>query len=318
MSKQIRLLTGLFLVIAVIAISYTTVPAVINKENIFREVTDSTGTTVKIPVHPQRVIILNASNVDMYYGAGGTIIGRPATTAYDEELHHKLAAIPEIGTIHSPNIEKILELNPDLVIGVNVPFHTNLRDTLNAAGIPLIINKLDAYSDVLSTLDFYGELTGNTKAAQQEKERIMAEHDTIVGKASEYTSPRSLIIFGTPGSFNMATSASFSGNLLAELGGNNVADKAPNLYGAFVPLSMEYITKADPEIIFFISMSPNPAIAEAFKEELSKNSLWQGITAVKNQRIYYLSGNLFSVNPGTKIDQALDILYHDLYEPEAE
>ena len=65
-------------------------------------------------------------------------------------------------------------------------------------------------------------------------------------------------------------------------------------------------------------MSPNPAIAEAFKEEMRKNSLWQGITAVKNQRIYYLSGNLFSVNPGTKIDQALDILYHDLYEPEAE
>ena len=106
MSKQIRLLTGLFLVIAVIAISYTTVPAVINKENNFREVTDSTGTTVKIPVHPQRVIILNASNVDMYYGAGGTVIGRPATTAYDEELHHKLATIPEIGTIHSPNIKK--------------------------------------------------------------------------------------------------------------------------------------------------------------------------------------------------------------------
>ena len=36
-----------------------------------RQVTDSTGETMEIPEHPQRVVFLNASNMDMYVAAGG-------------------------------------------------------------------------------------------------------------------------------------------------------------------------------------------------------------------------------------------------------
>ena len=56
------------------------------------------------------------------------------------------------------------------------------------------------------------------------------------------------------------------------------------------------------------------AIVDSFKKDLAENHLWQDVTAVKNGRIYYLSGDLFSVNPGTRIAKAMDILYHDLYE----
>ena len=30
-------------------------------------------------------------------------------------------------------------------------------------------------------------------------------------------------------------------------------------------------------------------------------------------RIYYLPGELFAVNPGTRIAEAFDVLYNDLY-----
>ena len=36
-----------------------------------RQVTDSTGKTMEIPVHPKRVVFLNVSNMDMYVAAGG-------------------------------------------------------------------------------------------------------------------------------------------------------------------------------------------------------------------------------------------------------
>lgn len=314
MSKGLRLFVGAIFLVAAVAIGMMAMQGDDAGEVKYRTVTDSTGAEVQIPEHPQRVVILNASNVDMYYGAGGTVVGRPTTTSYDPELAKKLDGVAEVGNIHSPNIEAILNLNPDLVIGVNVPFHTNLRETLAQAGIPLIINKLDAYEDVLTTLTFYGELTGNEKAAAEEKERIVSAHDEVVAKAKQHTPPKSLVVFGAPNSFNMATSQSFCGSLLAELGGGNIADTADGVDGAFVPLSMEYIAKANPEVIFFISMSPNPTIADSFKQQMQDSSVWQGVDAVKNGRIYYLSGNLFTVNPGTKIGQSLEILYKDLYE----
>ena len=77
---------------------------------------------------------------------------------------------------------------------------------------------------------------------------------------------------------------------------------------------MEYIVKQDPQAVFFISMIPDPSIVESFKKDLAENSLWQGVDAVKNGRVYYLAGALFSVNPGTKIADSLTILYDDLYK----
>lgn len=41
------------------------------------------------------------------------------------------------------------------------------------------------------------------------------------------------------------------------------------------------------------------------------------VSAVKTQRIYYLSGGLFAANPGTRISEALTIMYDDLYGKEA-
>lgn len=317
MSKGLRLTIIAATIVIALVVGFVALRDTATAEEKYINFTDSTGETVKIPEHPKRVVILNASNVDMYYGAGGTVVGRPSTTAYDEKLKERLADVTEIGNIHSPNVETIISLNPDLVIGVDVPFHTNLRETLAAASIPLIINKLDAYEDVLTTLDFYGKLTGNSAAANSEKERIIKAHDEIAAKASEQPSPKCLVIFGSPNSFSMATTKSFGGNLLAELNAENIADSVPNIDSAFIPLSMEFVTKANPDIIFFISMYPNPSIANSFKEEMAKSSLWQGISAVKTGRIYYLAGNLFTVNPGTKIDEALEILYKDLYAPDS-
>lgn len=281
------------------------------------EVTDSSGTVVKIPARPQRVVFLNVSNMDLYYAAGGTAVGKPTSTSIEGELAEKTADIPEVGIIHTPNIEKILELKPDLVVGVNYPAHAAARETLAKAGIPLLINKLDTFDDALKTLELYGKLTGHEDTAKEVYDRIKKSHDEVIAKTEGKVPPRSLVIFGAPRSFNMATKDAFAGNLVEQLGGGNIADNDNTIEGSFVPLSMEYVVQQDPEVILFISMSKNPVIAESFKKQMQENSLWNGVSAVKNGRIYYLSGALFTVNPGTRIAEALDILYKDLYEPEA-
>ena len=60
-----------------------------------RQVTDSTGETMEIPEHPQRVVFLNASNMDMYVAAGGAsqVVGRPTSQSLSPELAKAVADV---------------------------------------------------------------------------------------------------------------------------------------------------------------------------------------------------------------------------------
>lgn len=282
-----------------------------------RTVTDSTGREVTIPVHPKRVVLLNASHLDLYYYAGGgdAIVGKPTSEALSDEVKQGTASAREVGVIHNPSVETILNLQPDLVIGINVPFHQQLIPTLEKANIPVLIQSLDNYEQVLDTLKFYGELTGKEDMAKAKAEAIQQGYEKAVAKADGKTSPRALMIWGTMDSFNMATSKSFPGDLLKRVGGNNIADAdSVAKDNQFVPLSMEFIATNDPEVIFLVTHGDVSAVKANLDNTLGQDPLWGQVSAVQNGRVYILPYQLFAVNPGTRIDEALNILADDLYK----
>lgn len=280
-----------------------------------RQVTDSTGEIVEIPVHPKRVVFLNASNLDMYVAAGGAaqVVGKPSSQSMSPELAETVAAVPEIGIIHSPNIEKILSLKPDLIVGVNVPFHNQLRETMKQNHIPLYINSLDNYEDTLKTMKFFGELTGNTAKAQEAADRIVKQCSDAIAMTQGKAGPRTLIVFSNPDSNSMASSETFSGDLLQRLHGVNIAEFDSSLTGQFVPLSLEYVVRQDPEVVFIISMGNTPDNLARFKEQMQMNEAWSQTSAVQNGRIYDLPMNLFTVNPGSNIGKAMEYMANCLY-----
>lgn len=280
-----------------------------------RQVTDSTGKTMEIPVHPKRVVFLNVSNMDMYVAAGGkdAVVGKPTSKSLSPALAKLTEQVPEVGIIHSPNVEKILSLQPDLVIGVNVPFHNQLRETLEQNHIPLYINSLDNYEDTLKTLQFFGELTGDEKTAQAEIDSITKQCADAAAMTTGKQGPKTLILFSNPDSNNMASSATFSGDLLKRLHGVNIADLDTSLQGQFIPLSLEYVVKQDPEVIFIISMGNTPDMMARFKEQMQTSEAWNQTAAVKNGRVYELPMDLFTVNPGSRIGDAMAYMADCLY-----
>ena len=111
----------------------------------------------------------------------------------------------------------------------------------------------------------------------------------------------------------MASSSTFSGDLLKRLGGVNIADQDITLQGQYIPLSMEYVVKHNPEAIFIISMGTTKDAMERFREQMKTDDTWSQTDAVKNGRVYDLPMDLFTVNPGSRVGEAMLYMADCLY-----
>lgn len=277
-------------------------------------VTDSTGATVHIPAEPKRIVFLNASNLEIFASLGGKAVGRPTSNSYPEDIKASLKDIPEVGQIHAPNLEKIISLKPDLVVGTNVPFHVMLRKPLEMAGVPLYLNMINSYEDVLKSVDDFGRMAGKEKEAAAKRAQIEKDYAELTQDVQKGKGPKVLVIFGSPDSFNMSTKLSFSGDLVKRLGGVNIADKAENVKdSSYVPLSMEFVAKENPDVVLLITMGGSKEILEKLRSNMRDNAIWHDVNAVKNNRVYQLPPSLFTVNPGTHTIDAMKIMKEYMY-----
>ena len=283
-------------------------------DNAALTVTDSTGAKVHIPAEPKRIVFLNASNLEIFASIGGKAVGRPTSNSYPEDIKAGLAGIPEVGQIHAPNLEKIMSLKPDLVVGTNVPFHVMLRKPLEMAGVPLYLNMINSYEDVLKSIDDFGRFAGKEKEAAAKRAQIERDYAELTKDVQKGQGPKVLIIFGAPDSFNMSTKLSFSGDLVERLGGVNIANKADNVKdSSFIPLSMEFVAKENPDVVMLITMGGSKEILDKLRANMRDNVIWHDVTAVKNNRVYQLPPSLFTVNPGTHTIEAMKIMKTYMY-----
>ena len=288
-------------------------PTAVSQEASTRTEIDKTGTSVVMPAHPKRVVILNTANIDMYLAVDGTIVGRMDAASLTGDLRENVKDIPSVGNTYNPDIEKIISLHPDLVIGMNIANHIKLREALTAANIPLYINDLDSFEDVNRSLQLFGELTNHPDISKMQIEKINTVFENYQAKIKDKPHPKTLLLLGTPGNLNVSTEHSFSGKLLDTLGADNIG-KYIGSDASYVPLSLEFIQEQNPERIIFVVMYPDPSIKESFLKEMQSNPAWQHVQAVKTDQIHYVPGGLFALNPGTRITQTLELMYKALYE----
>ncbi|MFW5901545.1 MAG: hypothetical protein ACOCTS_00745, partial [Thermodesulfobacteriota bacterium] len=79
------------------------------------------GKAVTLDKHPERPIVLLTSLLNLWYEAGGRAIGRCEGRI---NVPPEAEDIPVLGKLSSPSLEKIIALEPDLVIGSDLPaFH---------------------------------------------------------------------------------------------------------------------------------------------------------------------------------------------------
>ncbi len=271
--------------------------------------------TIRCKDNPLRLIALNASNVDLYYAAGGQLVGRPDTTALPPELLSKIQKVPAIGETLSPDINRIIALKPDLVLAADMHLRQSFLALLEQAGIPIYLQRLDNYRQISHALRFYGELADNPRRASL----VIEDLDSKLLLAQEQAKrksrlvPRVLIIWASAKSFYTALPGSFIGDLICRLKAVNVAANSSNSRLQYVPFDLALAIEAKPDIILLITHSYEHETNDKIHNELALHPQWQKLSAVRANRVYQLPHTLFAVNPGSRVDEAMDYLSLLLY-----
>ncbi|AXM89229.1 ABC transporter substrate-binding protein [Anoxybacillus ayderensis] len=271
---------------------------------------DSAGRTVTFDRTPQRVVVLSPGDLHTLQALGVQVVGRPTSAT---PVDASLQSVPQVGNIHQPNFEKIVSLQPDVVIaGTSFLGHIQKAQSL---GLKVVITSGSSVNDIKSSITLLGKLFNKAQKAKV----LVGKIDSKVKKYNKTkTKVRAVILFGSGASSLVALPTSFSGDVLAKAGGENIAASFSQLkdYPGYANLSTERIIASNPDVIFIITHANHAETKKAMIKLMSTSS-WRNLKAVKNKNVIFLPSELFAASPGVKITNALDHMNKELLKVRA-
>ena len=236
------------------------------------QIFDATNNFFNIKSQPKRIVSLSPECTTTIFslGMGSNIVGRSDYSTYPQAA----LTIPTVGTAQNPNIVKILELKPDLIITL-VPLSAESMATLK---LPvLVINALDTIDGVKTLTEDMGIATDGNISGKAKADGINKSIDTQISDTTKRVEgfPKPTVYYvmgyGKHGDFS-ATGDTLIAKLIEIAGGENIAINNTNF--AF---SEQQLMQADPNII--ICPLGTKADFMSIKE-------YSGLTAVKSGKVY--------------------------------
>lgn len=265
--------------------------------------TDDSGREVSIEKVPQRIISLAPSNTEILFALGlaDRVVGVTRYCNYPEEAKQK----EQIGGFADPDPEKIIALKPDLILASGT-LQKSLVIELEERGQTVFWLYSHTVKDILESFVRIGEITGSSATAQQLKERIEERIKTVEERVKDIPEQERPTVFRVMGLDPPATigGESFQTDEYWIAGGKNIfADTDKNYF----QLDLETLLKLDPDIIVICGEDEEEAKARVKNQEG-----WEGLTAVKADRIVVISCDLIC-RPSPRIGQTIEQLAREFH-----
>ncbi|MCG6137425.1 MAG: ABC transporter substrate-binding protein [Nostoc sp. LLA-1] len=254
-----------------------------------------------------RVVALSSLATDIIYNLDETkLVGITGSKLFNDDP--RFNSLPRVSEGQSPpNLEKIIALKPDLVIGAE-GFSTQPIQRLQELGISTLLTKVNSW-------DSLEELT------QKLAQLIDADPQPLLNRYKEFLpdslspSPSTLVLVSRQ-PILAPNKNSWAGDLLTKFQAKNLAAElqGQSPVGGYVTLSAEKVLEANPEVIIVVN-PPQGGSEQDVLDSFKKEPFWQQLQATKNNRIY-LFDYYGLVNPGSinAIEKACQQLKQDVIE----
>ncbi len=241
---------------------------------------------------PQRIISLGPINTENIFllGAGDLLVANTSYCVRPEAAKSK----DKIGSVMQITIEKIIGLQPDLVLATALSRPQQLRQ-LQAAGIRVVqFNQPASFHDICAQFLELGKLLGREDKAKQIITRARKEVADLQQLTATLPAQKVFLQVGAEPLF-ASVPTSFTNDFILLAGGINIAEKQTNGITNY-----EKVIAADPDVIIIAMMGSETGIAA---EEQQK---WMGIpviSAARQGRVHVISPDLIcSPSPITFVE----------------
>lgn len=259
---------------------------------------------------PRRIISFIPAVTEMLYalGVGDRVVAVGSFDTYPPEIQ----ALPRVGALLDPNLERILSLRPDLVTVYGS--QTDLRAQLEAANVPLFVYSHADLSDVTKTILDLGARVGRAHRARELTAEIARALSAVRQRVANRPRPRTLIVFGRESGALRGIYASggygFVHDMVTAAGGDNVF---ADLKQQAVQATTELILARRPDVILELRAEPLAADQQA-RERASWKPL-SSVPAVRGGRIHIVADPR-TVIPGPRVAEGAAVIARILH-PEA-
>lgn len=238
------------------------------------------------------------------------VIGIPQSDSYTVPKKYQKAT--KVGNAMSPDMEKISNLNPDLILSPN-SLESDLASKYEKLKISSTFLNLKNLSGMYKSIEELGKLFNKEKQAKKLIDEYVNYMTSFREKYKNNVSPRVLILMGLPGgSYVVATESSYVGDLVKLAGGTNIYGDGDGK--DFVNVSVEDMLKQNPDFILRTSHAMLEQVKEYFQQEFSNNETWQQFDAVKNNKVYDLNNEYFGMSANFNYQKGLEDLEGIIYE----
>lgn len=211
-------------------------------------------------------------------GAGDRVVATDDGSDYPEEA----VALPDVATFSSVDVEKVVALEPDLVLAGGLGFTpADAISRLRDLDVPVVVVYAPSVEGVLKDIELIGTATGMTDTATTLTTQMRSDMDAISDAvATQSPKPRTFYDVGyddTTGAIYAPAADSFLAEMVTMAGGDVITTGDPNTY----ELPLETLIEKDPQLIV---LGTNPFYSPTPHAVAARRG-WDALTAVRDDAI---------------------------------
>ncbi|MBB6448998.1 iron complex transport system substrate-binding protein [Geomicrobium halophilum] len=270
------------------------------------EVQDAYDNRIEIEEEPERIVSLMPSNTEIVFALdkGGDLVGVTDFDDFPEEVQE----IETVGSGLEFDVERVLTLRPDLVLhhaSSGDAANEGIQQLENADIDVLTVGEPTSLSEAYEAIELVSMAVDRQPQAKEiigDIENKVEEIQETIDHIPEDERPHVWMEVSSDPELYTTGENTFMDDMLTAVGAKNAAAGSEG----WVPYTEEEAVSLNPDVII---------TTYGDEEMIMEREAWQEVTAVQEERVYSLDGDLLS-RPGPRLAEGLRLLASHIYEDE--